>query len=366
MALQIRRGTDAERLAITPLAGELIFTTDTKKLYVGDGTTAGGNQVDTTLSSQYLSVPSNITPDVSNTRDIGTNSLNWRTGYFQTVDAGHIDAGTINGDIVRGDSTVIVNAGTGVVTASLVGNVTGNVQGNLTGNSTGTHKGTVNADDNSIRIDGASDRITNGVLDFDGAVITLQSGATIDIGTSSSANGVGLRIFSTDHATRSALEIYADDSNNSTANSIETYTSRGSIVTPTVVAANDNLFNHTYYGHDGSAYVLSSVISATVDSTATVGSGSVPGYLLFATTQDNGSTLNFMVLNQDGNVGINNDAPTEKLDVIGNAKVSGSILLGRLDNTAIGNLTPENGMIVYNTSTNKFQGYENGAWANLI
>ena len=80
MALQIRRGTDAERQGITPLAGELIYTTDTKKLYVGDGTTAGGNQVDTTLSSQYLSVPSNITPDVSNTRDIGTNSLNWRTG----------------------------------------------------------------------------------------------------------------------------------------------------------------------------------------------------------------------------------------------------------------------------------------------
>ena len=52
--------------------------------------------------------------------------------------------------------------------------------------------------------------------------------------------------------------------------------------------------------------------------------------------------------------------------MIGNAKVSGFILLGRLDNTAIGNLTPENGMIVYNTSTNKFQGYENGAWANLI
>ena len=36
MALQIRRGTDAERTGITPIAGELIFTTDTKKLYVGD------------------------------------------------------------------------------------------------------------------------------------------------------------------------------------------------------------------------------------------------------------------------------------------------------------------------------------------
>ena len=51
MALQIRRGTDAQRQGITPLAGELIFTTDTKKLFVGDGSTVGGNQVDTTLSA---------------------------------------------------------------------------------------------------------------------------------------------------------------------------------------------------------------------------------------------------------------------------------------------------------------------------
>ena len=42
MPLRIRRGTDAERLTITPLEGELIFTTDTKTVYVGDGTTPGG------------------------------------------------------------------------------------------------------------------------------------------------------------------------------------------------------------------------------------------------------------------------------------------------------------------------------------
>ena len=29
-------------------------------------------------------------------------------------------------------------------------------------------------------------------------------------------------------------------------------------------------------------------------------------------------------------------------------------------------LTAVNGMIIYNSTTNKFQGYENGAWANLI
>jgi|TARA_Y100000310_G_scaffold31852_1_gene30205 hypothetical protein len=29
-------------------------------------------------------------------------------------------------------------------------------------------------------------------------------------------------------------------------------------------------------------------------------------------------------------------------------------------------LTAVNGMIVYNSTDNKFQGYENGVWANLI
>ena len=46
MALRLRRGTDAERLAITPVAGELVYTTDTKRVYVGDGSTVGGLPID--------------------------------------------------------------------------------------------------------------------------------------------------------------------------------------------------------------------------------------------------------------------------------------------------------------------------------
>ena len=42
MALKLRRGTNAGRTAITPAEGEPIFTTDTKQLYIGDGSTAGG------------------------------------------------------------------------------------------------------------------------------------------------------------------------------------------------------------------------------------------------------------------------------------------------------------------------------------
>lgn len=42
MALQIRRGTDAERLNTVFATGELIYSSDTKKVYVGDGATLGG------------------------------------------------------------------------------------------------------------------------------------------------------------------------------------------------------------------------------------------------------------------------------------------------------------------------------------
>lgn len=45
MALRIRRGTSAQRATITPVSGELIFDTTQNKLYVGNGSTAGGVEV---------------------------------------------------------------------------------------------------------------------------------------------------------------------------------------------------------------------------------------------------------------------------------------------------------------------------------
>lgn len=45
MALKIRRGTQAQRLNIVPAEGELIYDTTQNKLYVGNGSTAGGTEV---------------------------------------------------------------------------------------------------------------------------------------------------------------------------------------------------------------------------------------------------------------------------------------------------------------------------------
>lgn len=42
MALQFKRGLEANRTSFTPAEGEIIYTTDQQKVYIGDGITAGG------------------------------------------------------------------------------------------------------------------------------------------------------------------------------------------------------------------------------------------------------------------------------------------------------------------------------------
>jgi hypothetical protein len=45
---------------------------------------------------------------------------------------------------------------------------------------------------------------------------------------------------------------------------------------------------------------------------------------------------------------------------------TGAVRLHNLTTVQRDALTAANGMVIYNTTDNKFQGYENGAWANLI
>ena len=61
MGLQIRRGYESERLTITPAEGEPIWIIDTDKLWIGDGTTVGGN-----LASPEQLVGVNDSPEFYN------------------------------------------------------------------------------------------------------------------------------------------------------------------------------------------------------------------------------------------------------------------------------------------------------------
>jgi len=60
---------------------------------------------------------------------------------------------------------------------------------------------------------------------------------------------------------------------------------------------------------------------------------------------------------------------TESMKLEGSTKgliTQSFVQFGSLTSTERDALTAANGMVIYNSTLNKFQGYENGAWANLI
>jgi len=84
MALQFRRGVEADRTSITPVVGEPIYTTDDKKLYIGDGTTAGGVAVGGgtgSVTSVAATVPTGLAIAGSPITTSGTLAISLASGY---------------------------------------------------------------------------------------------------------------------------------------------------------------------------------------------------------------------------------------------------------------------------------------------
>lgn len=108
MALRLRRGTDSERQLITPLEGELIYTTDTKILYIGDGVTQGGLQVTGAFPE---SIDDLADVDISSISPTVGQVLTWNGEQFLPADT--IGSGEqINADIIADDSTILIDSET--------------------------------------------------------------------------------------------------------------------------------------------------------------------------------------------------------------------------------------------------------------
>jgi hypothetical protein len=102
MALQLRRGTSGTRTTITPAAGELIYTTDNKLVYVGDGSTAGGTLVS---GSGLTDIVNDTTPQLGG--DLDVNGFTITSGGDTAV---NINAGG-TGDLVLQGLLTINDAG---------------------------------------------------------------------------------------------------------------------------------------------------------------------------------------------------------------------------------------------------------------
>jgi len=89
MAIRIRRGLDTDRVSVVFEEGEIVYTTDTKKFYIGDGSTAGGNLVDDqqltyNSSTNTLSISDGNSVVLSNI-PLPADILNWNDAYDNTV-----------------------------------------------------------------------------------------------------------------------------------------------------------------------------------------------------------------------------------------------------------------------------------------
>jgi len=90
MSLQIRRGTDADRQTIVFELAEIIYVTDTKLVYIGDGSTIGGNLVGALGGSGNTIFTTEAEPTTANEGDgwIKPSDLIWKiyiAGSFQST-----------------------------------------------------------------------------------------------------------------------------------------------------------------------------------------------------------------------------------------------------------------------------------------
>lgn len=131
MALQVRRGTDLQRQLVVFREGELVYTTDTNELYIGDGETPGG---------LIIAGGEGIRDELLNNLDLNGFDL---IGVGDINISGIVQADTFIGDgsnltnlpngIVEGsdyrinvigdDSTIIVDSSLNTVSGNFIGNI---------------------------------------------------------------------------------------------------------------------------------------------------------------------------------------------------------------------------------------------------
>ena len=283
MALRLRRGTDAERLLVTPIEGELVYTTDTKKIFVGDGSTIGGTDV-----AGLNSVVADTSPQLGGNLDINSKNI---TGIGNITIDGTITAPQFEGNILADDSTLVFNSATqklAIVDLDISGDIDLTESTNkldIYSNHASTSssivlnrsKGTKAAptalidNDNIFSVNFVGHDGSNYVggssivSDVDGTVssATVPSDLSFNVTGTSGSQITPLKISSSGIVTFSVNDVNVErnlrlDSvgNSSNSRAIQRYRSRGNLATPLANNQNDQVYEDRYYAYDGSAYKL--------------------------------------------------------------------------------------------------------------
>lgn len=268
MALQIRRGPTADRMAFTPVVGELIFDTSTNSLYIGNGSTVGGLPAGTLNMEDVQDIAGAML--VGGTHNNVTFAYNDTTGTVNaqinlTTYDGVIEAPAFKGSVFANDSTQLVDAVTGKLRGAVVASSV------IVGNE-------ANPD---LELTAVSSTVAK-IETRPSAVLQLNS-AGVTIGTPTTDNF--LRVFSI--GVENTSTIAATTYYNGAGSNLVTYAkARGTSAAPLAVVDNDAIYRFRFSGHDGTAFRVNSQISSEVD--GVVSANRVPGRLNFSTTDSLG------------------------------------------------------------------------------
>jgi len=342
MALQIRRGTNAERLTITPLQGELLFTTDTKNLYVGDGTTQGGVVIEggggegvaaNAFASIAVAGQSTVSADSSEDTltliagsnvTITTNATNDSVTIASTAGATNLDALTdvsistpAVGQILQYNGAAWVNgaAGGGGGLASVEDDISPSLGGDLSLNTndiTGTGNININGNLTSLEVKVSGD-LNPSIRLFESAG---NQGTISARNTDSDIKFVGrrfligdsitdgqLRVFSINKSGAETLSLRTYNNANAASNELALSRSRGTGDTPVAVQDGDVTYRVKFNGFDGTTFVTTAQIFSEV--TGSVATNQVPGNLRFSTADDLGVMRNALTIRKDQVVEVN-------------------------------------------------------------
>ena len=182
MPLQIRRGTDAERLAMTvPLAeGELLYVTNTQKIYVGNGTTLAGSLTSVTGYTDNDAKDAAAAIFTSGSHSGIGFSYNTATNIITaTVDlsdySGTINASSFKGTLVADDSTMLIDAIDGKI------NLDGTVKGNIVPDINEAYDlGSASNRFRDLYLSGSSIELGSATITAVGSAVNLPAGSTVD------------------------------------------------------------------------------------------------------------------------------------------------------------------------------------------
>lgn len=235
--IKLKRGLETNRPTITPVAGELIYTTDNIEVFFGDGSVAGGSEIGYLNTRTGGSVNGKTTINSPVSIALGDNNNNVLevldsdgSGLFEVTEAGNAIIGgvlTVNGngqssfagDVlvggslqVNGDATVAVDLEAESMTVTGDLEVDGNTRlGDAVGSDTVTINGVTTVNSGTTILLGDADTNVFEVLDSEGAGLfeVTETGNAV-IGGVLTVNGNGQSSFTGDVLVGGSLQVNGD------------------------------------------------------------------------------------------------------------------------------------------------------------